>query len=389
METTNGIRLSKSTIRWIGVGLFVSSSILIIISVFSGVSFSDLTKLGYLPFALAAIVSSAKLLVQVVRFRTIVTGFASDSRPDLGGVAMARMGSEFVALSTPSMVGGEFMRAAWLSGKGVVGGKALWIGYFEVVVDVYVSSALGLLSAAYAFTRGATAIASTILVIVALLVIGYSIFFLVPAFRGVPKIPRRLFRFAGLFIGGPRAARLEKAVQEGSVNFSLAARAILKKEALPTILYALGLTVIQALLSGVALWVILRAAGLNIDLFSATLVAYGATAIAALPISIGGSGLTELAVAAYLSTVYGFTSWAAVVLWRIASFQVVLAVSGVAFLLLVHKTTRTNPKNPRSPTEEGESRTQIATAFSSSGPCPVVDVPLRPARNHPSTLEFP
>jgi glycosyltransferase 2 family protein len=349
METANGIRISKSAIRWIAVGLFVSSSILAIISVFSGVSFSDLTRLGYLPFALAAMFCFAKLLVQVVRFRTIVTGFARDPRPDLGGAAIARMGSEFVAQSTPSMVGGEFLRAAWLSGKGVVGGKALWIGYFEVVLEVYVSSALGLISAAYAFSRGATAIASTILVVVSLLVVGYSVFFLVPAFRGIPKIPRRLFRFAGLFIGGPRAARLEKTVQEGSVNFSLAARATLKKEALPTILYALGLTVIQALLSGAALWIILNAAGLRIDLLSATLVAYGATAIAALPVSIGGSGLTELAVAAYLSTVYGFTSWAAVVLWRIASFQVVLVVTGVAFLLLVRKTTRTNPQESPKP----------------------------------------
>jgi glycosyltransferase 2 family protein len=260
------------------------------------------------------------------------------------------MGSEFVALSTPATIGGEFLRAAWLSGKGVVGGKALWIGYFEVVVDVYVSGALGLISAAYAFSRGATVLASTILVIVLLLVVGYSIFFLVPAFRGIPRIPGKLFRFAGFFVGWQRATRLEKAVQEGAVNFSLAARAILRRDALPTILYALALTIIQALLSGAVLWIMLNAAGLNIDLGSATLVAYGATAIAALPISIGGSGLTEIAVAAYLSMVYRFTSWPAIVLWRVASFQVVLAVSGIAFLLLVHKATRT--KKSTGPTTE-------------------------------------
>jgi glycosyltransferase 2 family protein len=346
----NGFRLPKSAIRWSAVGLVVSSSIIIVISVFSGVTVSDLARLGYVPFALAAILSSAKLLVQAVRFRIIVTGFTRDSRPDLSGVAVARMGSEFVALSTPATIGGEFLRAAWLSGKGVVGGKALWIGYFEVVVDVYVGGALGLVSAAYAFSRGATVLASTILVIVLLLVVGYSVFFLVPAFRGIPRIPRRLFRFAGFFIGWPRAARLEKAVEKGSVNFSLAARAILRREALPTILYALALTILQAILSGVVLWIMLNAAGLNIDLGSATLVAYGATAIAALPISIGGSGLTEIAVAAYLSTIYRFTSWAAIVLWRVASFQVVLGVSGIAFLLLVHKATRT--KKPRDQPKE-------------------------------------
>ncbi len=276
-----------------------------------------------MPFALAAVVSSAKLLIQVLRFRIIVTGFASDSRPDLGGVAIARMGSEFVALSTPSMVGGEFVRAAWLAGKGVVGGKALWIGYFEVVVDVYVSSALGLISAAYAFSRGATVLASTILVIVLLLVVGYSIFFLVPAFRGIPKIPGRLFRFAGLFIGGPRATRLEKAVQEGSVNFSLAARAILSRDALPTILYALVLTVIQALLSGLVLWIILNAAGLNIDLAfcdSSSLRGDRDSRPADLHRWLRNHRACRCVIPV---AVYGFTSWAAVVLWRIASFQVV------------------------------------------------------------------
>jgi uncharacterized protein (TIRG00374 family) len=332
--------------KWIALGLVVSSSILIIISVFSGVSVSDFVRLGYLPFVLATIVSSAKLLVQVFRFQVIVTGFAKDPRPDLGGVALARMGSEFVALSTPALVGGEFVRAAWLSGKGVVGGKALWLGYFEGVLDVYVSSALGLVSAGYAFSRGATVLASTIVAVVLLLVIGYSIFFLIPALRGVPKIPRRVFSFAAYFIGEARAVQLEKVVREGSENFSLAARAILKKDALPVILMALALTILQAILSGVALWVILTAAGLKIDLLSSILVAFGATAIAALPISIGGSGLTELAVASYLSLVFGFSSWAAVVLWRIASFQVMLLVTGIAFLLLVHGSGRGASKVP-------------------------------------------
>ena len=179
--------------------MVVSSSVVIVISVFSGVTVSDLARLGYVPFVLAAVVSSSKLLVQAVRFRVIATGLAKDSRPDMSGVTLARMGSEFVALSTPSMVGGEFVRAAWLSGKGVTGGKALWIGYFEGVVDVYVSSALGFISAAYAFSRGATVLASTIFVVVLLLVIGYSVFFLIPALRGI-KVPGRLFRFAGLFI---------------------------------------------------------------------------------------------------------------------------------------------------------------------------------------------
>jgi hypothetical protein len=47
--------------------------------------------------------------------------------------------------------------------------------------------------------------------------------------------------------------------------------------------------------------------------------------------------------------VYGFSSWAAVVLWRVASFQVVLGVSGIAFLLLVHRATKPAPKVTQRP----------------------------------------
>ncbi len=348
----NGIQLPRSAIRWIAVGLVASTAILVVISLFSGVSVSDFAKLGLLPFVLASIISITKLLVQVVRFRIMVSGFAGDSVPDLKGAAMARIGSEFVALSSPSMIGGEFVRAAWLAGKGVAGGKALWLGYFEVVIDVYVSSALGLIAAWYAFSKGATVIGSTIVVIVFLLVVGYTVFFLVPALRGIPKIPRRLFDFAGIFVGGPRARRFEAVVQASARDFSQASRAVLKKDALPVILKAVGLTILQAALSGAALWIVLTAAGLKIDLFSSTLVAYGATAIAALPISVGGSGITELAVASYLTLVYGLTSWAAVVMWRIASFQVVLAISGIALLLLVHKATKgasDSQDTPRAP----------------------------------------
>ncbi len=322
---------------WVAVGLVVSSAVVAIITISSGVTLADIGRLGYLSFALAAAASLARLPVQNVRFRLIAGGLTGHSKPNLSGWALARTASEFVALSTPAMIGGEFVRAAWLSGKGVDGGKALWVGYFEVILDVYVGSALALISAWFALTRGAGVIALTIVLVVFVLVTGYSVFFVIPALRGIPKVPHKLFALAAFFIGGEAAGRLEIVVQKGAETFSLAAAGMLRKDALPLILKAAGLTVIQVLLSGAALWFVLIAAGLKIDPLSATLVAGGTSAIAAIPITIGGSGLTELTMQSYLSSVYGFSSWTAVVIWRIASFQVVLAATGIAFLLLVRR----------------------------------------------------
>ena len=182
---------------------------------------------------------------------------------------------------------------------------------------------------------------SDLLVAVAFIsVVGYTVFFLIPAVRGIAKIPHRLFVFAEYFVGHERAKNFEVVAQERARTFSLAAASILRREALPLILKTAGLTVIQVLLSGLALWSILTAAGLKIDPLSSTLIAGGTSAIAAIPITIGGSGVVELTMLSYLSSVYGFSSWAAIVLWRVASYQVVLAVTGIAFLILTHRSTK-------------------------------------------------
>jgi uncharacterized protein (TIRG00374 family) len=338
-EPPEGYGLPKTVLNWVAVGVVLSTAVVIVISAFSGVTVSDFARLGYAAFALAAAVSLARLPVQIMRFRVIAAGLAGDQKLDLSGSAIARMSSEFIAISTPSEVGGPVLRAAWLSGKGVSGGEALWIGYFEVLIEIYVGCGLGLIAAGYALLKGALILGSTIALIASALVVGYTLVFIIPALRSV-KVPRLVFTLASFLLGGPRATSLYVRAVVGSLNFSIAAHAIINRKNLPVLVKAVGLTIVEGLLEGTALWLILSAAGLKIDVFSATVAAFGALTIAAIPISIGGSGITELSLQSYLSSVYGFSSWAAVVIWRIASFQTVLAVTGIAFLILTRKTTR-------------------------------------------------
>jgi glycosyltransferase 2 family protein len=329
-------RLPRSVLRWVAVGLVLTTAVVIVISVFSGVTLSDLARLGYLPFGLAAAASIGRLLVQIVRFRVIASSLAGEPKIDLGGLPIVRMSSEFIAMSTPSEVGGPVLRAAWLSGKGVDSGKAMWIGYFEVLMEIYVGAALGLVAAAYALLKGATVLGLTIGAIATVLIVGYTLVFIVPAVKSI-KVPHRVFSIAAFLLGGPRATSLYLRAVVGSLNFSVAAHAIMNRESLPLLAKSIGLTILEDLLEGAALWIVLNAAGLRIDFFSATIVAFAALTIASIPISIGGAGVTELSMQSYLLLVYGFSSWAAIVLWRVATFQVVLAVSGLAFLLLVRK----------------------------------------------------
>jgi putative flippase GtrA len=175
-------------------------------------------------------------------------------------------------------------------------------------------------------------------VIAVTLIVGYTLVFIIPALRTF-KAPNRLFTLASFLLGGPRATSLYLRAVVGSLNFSVAARAIINRNTFPVVIKAVGLVILEDFLEGVGLWLVLNASGLKIDLFSATFVAFGALTIAAIPISIGGSGLTELSMQTYLSLVYGFSSWAAVVLWRITTYQVQLVITGIVFMFFLRKAT--------------------------------------------------
>jgi len=342
-KTTSEYQLPKSVMKWVALGLLLTSAVVIAISILSGVKFSDLTKLGYLTFALAAGVSASKLLIQILRFRVITLGLAGDPKPNLSGLALTRVASEFVSLSTPATSMGVFVRTAWLKGKGIDGGKALSIGYFEVLMEIYVGAGLAIIAAVYSLSRGAVAIGLTILLIATILIVGYTVIFIIPALKGI-KVPHFVFTFSRYLIGGPRAEDLYLRAVVGSLNFAISARAIVSRSALPVVVKAVGLTIVEDFLAGSALWIVLNAAGLKIDLISSTLAAYGVVAIAQIPVSIGGAGITELTMQSYLTTVYGFSSWAPIVLWRIATFQVLLAVTGIVFIFFMRKATRGSNK---------------------------------------------
>jgi len=336
--STSEYQLPKSVLKWAALGLILSSAVVIAISIFSGVTFANLVELGYLTFGLAAAASAARLAVQIVRFRVITLGLGGNPRPNLNGLALTRVASEFVSLSTPATSMGVFVRTAWLKGKGIDGGRALSIGYFEVLIEIYVGAGLAILAAIFALTRGAVLIGSSIIVVATVLIIGYTVIFIIPALRGI-KVPRLLFTLSKYLIGGPRADDLYLRAVVGSLNFSLSARAIVSRTAVPVVVKSVALTIVEDVLAGTALWLVLNASGLKIDIIYSTLAVYGVVAIAQIPVSIGGAGITELTMKSYLGTVYGFAAWAPIVLWRIATYQVLLAVTGLVFLVFMRKAT--------------------------------------------------
>ena len=97
-KSTSEYQLPKSVMKWVALGLLLTSAVVIAISILSGVKFSDLTKLGYLTFALAAGVCASRLLVQILRFRVITLGLAGDPKTQPQRVG-AHQGRQRVRLS--------------------------------------------------------------------------------------------------------------------------------------------------------------------------------------------------------------------------------------------------------------------------------------------------
>src|SRR2546422_325049 len=115
---------------------------------------------------------------------------------------------------------------------------------------------------------------------------------------------------------------------------------------------AFGVSMIISLFTwsfyGLSFMIIANGAGYVIDFFHALLSTMASNAIGNIPITIGGSGLTEFAIWAYIghlnTLAFGATKnslqWNIVIVWRIATYHVGLVISWL--FLIDRKSTRLN-----------------------------------------------
>jgi hypothetical protein len=118
----------------------------------------------------------------------------------------------------------------------VEAGKALWIGFVEICIDVYVGSAVSLVAAWVAFTRGSATVASLIVIVVVPIMAGYAFFIMLIAKKGI-RFPTFLEKLIGRLLGRKRAEHIVSRVQGWADEFSAAARST-GRQSLPTILLA-------------------------------------------------------------------------------------------------------------------------------------------------------
>ena len=309
-----------------------------VIAVQFDVSLDDVLAVGAVPFAAAALVMMAKLGVQGAKFTYIARHYLGpiDTVWRMSGV---RVGSEFIKFTTPMFVGAEFVVIYWMHKKGVPPSKAMWVAILDIVTEVLAGGLLSIMAGVVALLAGAYVVAAIILATSVSVTSAWMVMFFLSSKRTF-QTPRAIARLASR-IGGERAASYV-----GEANKWMAEVCTMSRENMSTrdskkvFAGGLALSTVSWLFYGISFMIIAAGVGYSVGAFDSIMAVMGANAIGNLPITVGGSGLAEFGIVAYLENHNPFAfdvsegalEWDAVIAWRIATYYVPIAVTW--FLLM-------------------------------------------------------
>lgn len=308
---------------------------IIIIAIQFDIQFEDILAIGALPFIGASLAMMAKLFLQGLKFAYIARQYLGpvDSVGKLSGV---RVGSEFIKFTTPMFVGAEFVVIYYLHKKGIPSSKASWVAIMDIVTEILAAGIISITAGFLAIANGAY--------VVAVVILGTSLFvstlwavlffftskrtFQVP--KGISKLVTRL---------GKDKAR--KMVEQANLWMgevcSMSRKNLKTRKSKKVFINSFILSFIAWIFYGISFMIIADGAGYSIEPFDSVMAVMGANAIGNLPITVGGSGLAEFGIIAYLNNLDPFNfevpeeslEWNAVIGWRIATYYIPIVVTWV------------------------------------------------------------
>jgi glycosyltransferase 2 family protein len=321
---------------------------LILMVFFTHITLEDLLSVGIIPFILSSAAVIGKILLQAYRFKYFIRKFIGHDVGSSSATISARLGSEFVSQTTPSYIGGEIVRIAWLTRRGVPAGKAAWITTIEIISDVFVGTILGIISGVFAILNGGYLIGA---IVILLSIPTFTFWFLLMFFSAKRnlKLPNIVEKIIEKILRGERGQNLvtstNKAIadlcQMSRENFRFSSPAVIK-----TFAIGIAITIVAFVLQGISFMVLVNAVGNGIppiSIFDSVMATSASTVLATLPITLGGSGLAELGIWAYVANLNSIPSMqdivtdshlSVIVVWRIASYHVPLVIMWIALMKL-------------------------------------------------------
>jgi hypothetical protein len=331
-------------LNWRLIAIPVSVVLIIFEFVYFRVSPQDIFAVGLIPFVAAAAAEIIRFMIQAVRFKYFIKRFIGYDVSTTGKTISARLAGEFVTQTTPSYVGGEFVRIAWLSRNGVPPGKAAWVATMEIIADVFVGSMLAFIAGAFAIYKGGTwAGIGIILVTIPTFAVWLAVV-LFSAKRNL-RLPSFSQKVAEKFMQKEKAGNLIKTANTAIADLCQMSRENFNsKRAIKTFAIGMAMTFVAFVFHGLSFMVLANTAE-DTGFFDSLMATSASVAVASLPVTIGGSGLAELGIWAYISIpedsgipqlgdFEGDPTGAVIIAWRIATYHVPLVIMWVAIMRL-------------------------------------------------------
>ena len=333
--------------NWRIVAIPVTLIPIILIAIQFDIKIEDILAIGVFPFVGAIIAMMIKLGLQGIKFAYITRKYLgnTDSFLKLVGV---RMGSEFIKFTTPMFIGAEFVVIYYLKKKGIELSKATWIALVDIVTEVLAAGLLSMLAGIIALLNGAYVVGIVILATsISITTLWMVMFFLSSKHTfQVPNVLEILVIKLGKEKGNKIINQTNNWMEE---TCTMIRENIKTPESKKIFTVSFLLSIVSWSFYGISFMIIAMGTGYIISAFDSIMAVMGANAIGNLPITIGGSGLAEFGIVAYLnnlnpfdfSITEGILAWDAVIGWRIATYYVPIAIT---WLLLVKLALSKIPK---------------------------------------------
>jgi uncharacterized protein (TIRG00374 family) len=305
------------------------------------VSPEDVFSVGVIPFICSVGAVMVRILLQAYRFRYFIKHFIGPNLSSTGKIMEARMAGEFVTQTTPSYVGGEIVRIAWLIKNGVSTGDAAWVATTEIIADVFAGTILAFIAGALALFHGGTFIG---IVVILVTIPTFSFWFLVVLFSAHRNIqlPHFATRLLQRFLSTERSLRIVTSTNIALSDLCKMSRTHFKsRKSVKVFSVGIAMTFVAFLFQGLSFFVLATAVHEHIGLLESFMATSASTALATLPITIGGSGLAELGIWAYISNLGGIPHFAdilndsqlsVVIAWRIATYHIPLVIMWICLM---------------------------------------------------------
>lgn len=303
----------------------------------------DIFSIGIAPFIMAVLFSLAKVFLQAYRFKYFVDKFLEYKVSSSIKLISVRVGSEFVTNTTPSYIGGEIVRIAWLTKHKVPAGIAAWITTMEIIADVFVGTILALFAGIIALYNGAILI-GTIIILISSFIFGFWLIVVILSAYYNIQLPKVITKLVSKFLSQERSDKIINYTNTAISDLCTMSRNNFNSRRTIRIFFVgMVLTFFAFACLGASFLVLGGLIESDLGLYDSILATAASTELGSLPITVGGSGLTEIGLWAYVSGLNNLPSLNEVlkdshldviISWRIASYHIPLMIMWIVLMRL-------------------------------------------------------